>query len=491
MSFVKQFLLYGVAGAASRLAAIVLVPLYTHSLTVAQYGQLEVLLAVHALVVIVGGLQTESAVARDCHQATQAGQARRLAWTALILTVAGTALVSLALWGAALIGHLPSAVSGRTLLLLLALTGPVQLLGIQLILLRFGGSALFFALLSFSDLTLCALFSLWFIAGMHLGIDGALLGILCGKLVCVGLAWGPTLGTPRQVRPSRALAKSMLAYGVPALPAVLVNWLQNAGSRLLLAMALTLDDVALAGIAIKVAALYAFVVYSFRLAWEPYAMARLADVDSDPQVFNRTLEWYVASMFLIAGLALMLGPYVVALLAPPAYAPGGSIAALFIMGQFWVGMTNLLVIGIHGARRTSRLLPVYAGGVLVNVALLLSTAPLVGVAAAGLGFLLGSVCSALLAAYYSNRLFNTRFDRKLIGWALLSTTLLLAAWYPVLVHHQAKIASPASAAALLAAGLALLLGLLALTLVFGFGKGRPSAMWSVLRSAVLARIQPT
>ena len=491
MSFVKQFLIYGVAGAASRLAAIVLVPLYTHSLTVAQYGQLEVLLAIHALVVIVGGLQTESAVARDCHQATQAGQARRLAWTALVLTVTGTALVSLALWGAALFGHLPAAVSGRTLLLLLALTGPVQLLGIQLILLRFGGSALFFALLSFSDLTLCALFSVWFIAGMQLGIDGALLGILCGKLVCVCLAWAPTLGNPLQGRPACALANGMLAYGVPALPAVLVNWLQNAGSRLLLAMALTLDDVALAGIAIKVAALYAFVVYSFRLAWEPYAMARLADVDSDPQVFNRTLEWYVATMFLVAGLALLLGPSVVAVLAPPAYAPGGSIAAFFILGQFWVGMTNLLVIGIHGARLTSRLLPVYAGGVLVNVTVLLSTAPLVGVAAAGLGFLLGSVCSALLAAYYSNRLFNTRFDRKVIGWALLSTALLLAIWYPVLLHHQADILAPASAAALLAAGLALLLGLLALTMTFGFGKGRPAAMWSDLRSAVQARIQPT
>ena len=133
----------------------------------------------------------------------------------------------------------------------------------------------------------------------------------------------------------------------------------------------------------------------------------------------------------------------------------------------------------------------YAGGVLVNVAVLLAAAPMVGVAAAGLGFLLGSMCSALLAGFYSNRLFNTRFDRKVIGWAMLSTTLLLAIWYPVLEHHQSDTTSPASAVALLAAGMALLLGLLALTMAFGFGKGRPAAMWSVLRSAVQASTKPT
>ena len=268
---------------------------------------------------------------------------------------------------------------------------------------------------------------------------------------------------------------------------MLVNWLQNAGSRLLLAMALTLDDVALAGIAIKVAALYAFVVYSFRLAWEPYAMARLADVDSDPQVFNRTLEWYVASMFLVAGLAVMLGPYVVAVLAPPAYAPGGLIAALFILGQFWVGMTNLLVIGIHGARLTSRLLPVYASGVLVNVAILLATAPLVGVAAAGLGFLLGSVCSALVGGYYSNRLFNTGFSRSMIGWTLLSTTVFIGVWYAALPHARES----AGFSLQMAGGVVLLLLLLAMTMAFGFRKGRPAAMWLVVRSSLLARVRAT
>jgi O-antigen/teichoic acid export membrane protein len=54
---------------ASRLAAVVLVPLYTRTLSITDYGRLELLLALHALVVILSGLQTESSIAREFFEA--------------------------------------------------------------------------------------------------------------------------------------------------------------------------------------------------------------------------------------------------------------------------------------------------------------------------------------------------------------------------------------------------------------------------------------
>lgn len=490
MGFLRQFLIYGVAGAASRLAAVVLVPLYTRTLPMDDYGRLEVLLAVHGLMVVLGGLQVESAVARDFHDAGARGQAAALGWTALWLTLAGTTAIGvlavlLAPWVPA--GVLPQGISLRTWALLLALTGPVQWLGTQMVMLRFGGHALRFSLLSFADLTACALFSLWFIAGLGWGVDGALAGILAGKLSCCALAWAPTLGRLPATAPDRRLALSMLGYGVPSIPAVLVNWLQNTGSRLLLAATLTLADVAVAGIAIKTAALYAFVVYSFRLAWEPYAMAQLSEVNRDPRVYNRTLEWFVAGMFPVAGAAALVGPYLVSLLATPAYAAAGPIAAFFVMGQFWVGMTNVLVIGIHGARLTSRLLPVYAGGVALNVALLLLTAPWLGAMAAAAGFFAGSVLSALLAAHFSNRHFSAGFRAATVGWTLVATLMFLALVYPALQRYPLQRMPLADASAALAAGLVLLGGLTALVVGLGFEPGRPAAMLAAVRAAIRLR----
>ena len=142
--------------------------------------------------------------------------------------------------------------------------------------------------------------------------------------------------------------------------AVLVNWLQSAGGRLLLALALSLSDVAVASIAIKVAAIYGFLVYSYRMAWEPYSVARFDAVDHDPGLFTRALEWYVLLMFIACGATALVAPYVARLLAPPEYAEAGVIAVYFLVGQFWIGMTNIVVVGINAARRTGLLLPVYA-----------------------------------------------------------------------------------------------------------------------------------
>jgi O-antigen/teichoic acid export membrane protein len=477
MSFLRQFFIYGVGGAATRLAAVVLVPLYTRTLSVPEYGRLEVLLAIHALMLIFAGMQLESSVARDFYEARRLGESAQLAWSTLWFTVAGAAVVAIAMASAWLLGCLPGLLAPRTLVLLLVLTFPAQLFGIQLVILRFGGRPKTFALASFCDLAVSAIFSVWFIIGLHTGIDGALAGMLIGKVVCVAFAWQATFGKLVRITVYGSLAKRILSYGLPTIPAVLIGWVQNAGSRLLLAAALTLSDVAIAGIAIKVAAIYSFIVYSFRLAWEPFSIAKLEEIESDPRVYHRTLEWYVATMFLVAGVAILISPQIVRVLAPPAYASSGTIAVLFLMGQFWVGMTNVLVIGIHGARRTSLLLPVYGYGAALNILILFALAPLVGVAAAGLGFLAGAIFSAYLARHYSNKHFNTGFTLRIMGWTSLASVGFVTAWYALSLHFNPGRDSPAGSWTLFALGLALLLAALAIVAGKAFDPGRGFAMW--------------
>lgn len=478
MSFLRQFVVYGLGGAATRLAAVILVPLFTRTLSVPEYGRLEILLAIHALTLILAGMQLESSIARDFYEARARGEFAQLAWSTVWLTLAGAGAVAMLMGGAWLAGWLPAWFGVRTLALLMLLSFPAQIMGVQLVMLRFGGRSITFAVLSFCDLAISAAFSAWFIIGFHGGVDGALAGMLAGKLICAASAWGVTFGRPMRVSLRSTLAGKLLSYGLPSIPAVLIGWIQNAGSRLLLAVALTLSDVAIGGIAIKVAAIYSFVVYSFRLAWEPFAIAKLEAFEKDPGVYRRTLEWYVATMFLVAGVASVVSPQIVRVLAPPAYALSGTIAVLFLVGQFWVGMTNVLVIGIHGARRTSLLLPVYGYGAVLNVAILFALAPFVGVAAAGVGFLAGSIFSAFLARHYSNKHFNTGFTLRLMSWTAAGSLGFVAVWYPLAMHFHRSRDSAGAAWQLFGLGLSLLTVALVVIARAAFGRGRGHAMWS-------------
>jgi O-antigen/teichoic acid export membrane protein len=428
MAFARDLLIYGIGGAASRLAAIVLVPLYTRALPVEAYGRLELLLALLALGVLIVGLQGESALARDLHQARAEGWDGRLVAASLVMVAMGTVALAVLALAVLASGTVPGDVAAYFPLVVLAAV-PSQVLALQLVILRFSGAAALFGLIAFLDLASAALFSTGFILIGGMGIEGALLGILAGKLSCMAIAWHFTFRRAPPRRPGRPLQKAMLAYALPTLPAVFLNWLQANGSRLLLAIFLTFTGVAIAGIAIKIAALYAFIAYSFRLAWEPISFQMLATAETRPDDFNVALESYVVIMLLIAGLAMALSPLIVTVLAPAEYAEAAPLAGMFIVGQFWTGAMPILAIGVLGARRTSRLTPIYLAGAATNVGIIVVLAPYLGIEAAALGSLLSGLVGALLAARSSQAHYPVRFSARLLSIAIASSSLLAAANY--------------------------------------------------------------
>ena len=423
MAFARHLLIYGLGGAASRLAAILLVPLYTHALPQTDYGRLELLLAVHALAVLIVGVQGESALARDWHEALEQTWASQLAGGALAMVGIGSLAVAALAAAAWLSGAMPAGLASYLPLVVLAAI-PAQVLALQLLILRFSGNAAVFAGFALLDLVAAALFSAGFILGAGYGIGGALLGIVAGKLTCAAVAWPLTFGRVGLSRPPREVLARMIGYAAPTLPSVFLNWLQSTGTRVILALLLTFVAVAVAGVAFKVAALYAFLAYSVRMAWEPIAFRMLADDALGPDAFRPAWSYYAVGMLLVAGLATAAAPIAVALLTPPGYEAALPLAGFFIIGQFWSGALGILTIGIHGARVTSRLTPVYLSGAILNVFAIAVLAPWFGAVAAGIGSCLGGFASAVVALRLSEAHFPLRFGARLIVTAAAASAAI-------------------------------------------------------------------
>lgn len=427
MPFLRQLLIYGVAGAASRLVGVVLVPLYTHALTLTEYGTFEVLLALYLLAVLISGWQSESCLARDYHEASEGGWERRLTWSAMGISMAGFGIVALSVLILSLTGAAPALLSPY-LPWLVALVLPTQLFNLQLTVLRFSHRPLVFATFSVADLVVSAVASIVFVIWCGLGIVGALAGLLVGKsLVCL-LAWGGTFGRI-PARPEPDIRARVLRYGTPLMIPVLLNWGQKYGTGILIALLLTLSDVGIAGIALKIAAVFEIAAMSFRQAWDPFAFSRLGDPEAAQPVFSRALAFYTILMGAAAGAVTLLAPLGVAIAAPPEYAFAGALSGLFILGQFWIGAVSILAVGIHGARRTSRIAYAFLGGSILNILVILLLSRSVGLLAAGAGFLASSILTAMLAAHFSERSFAIRFDWRLLIVTAIATAAFAAVCY--------------------------------------------------------------
>lgn len=467
---IKLFFIYGVLGSLSRVAGILLIPLYTRTLSIEDYGSLDVMISLNALFVILAGLQTESAVMREYQDAKARGLIPALVWGAVQVTLAGVALLATGLVFLAVTGVLPPSMDLTTIGCLMALTLLTQLMGVQMVFLRFSGRPIAFAILSMVDILLAAGFSLVFVVIMDLGVVGALMGLVCGKLVLVSAFWGLTFKGPPAPFVDRSMIRRLVAFGGPSVPAVVAGWFQNVGNRPLLALTLPLVDVALTGVAVKVAAVYGIVVYSFRLAWEPFAMGRLDEPEETRGIFNHTVELYVATMFPLAGFAALAAPYMVRILAPVSFAPASELSVPFILGQFWLGLANMLSIGVLGARVPSRLITIQLAGVAVSVALLFGLARLVGPVAAGVGFLFGNMGMAVVAKYYSDRHFATRFNTTLLASAAAGTLFLGVGGYWLLAQGRPYFMALASSALVLALGAAAVLVVTVAILHVGVGR---------------------
>lgn len=472
-------LIYGIGAAASRLVVVFLVPLYTRTLSVDDYGQLEFLLAVHTGAVLLAGLQSESAVLRDYYAAREDGTLPQLSWASLLIAIAGSGGLIAATTLAAVVGWLDPVLAASAPLLLAA-TIAAQVFGIQLILLRFAGSAFRFALVSFLDLGVSALATVILMVVLDWGITGALWGMLVGKAIASLLVWKSTFGRWPGSPPDRALYRRMLCYSLPTMPSVLLNWLQTNGMRVLLAVFLTFQAVALAGVAIRISALFGFAVYSFRLAWERYAFRVMEDPARLPDAFNRVLEWYVVAFFAAAGAATLAAPLLVSIFAPPAYAASTGLVGTFVLGQFWLGIVNVTVIGIHGARRTGKLTHVFAIGAVANVGLLAVLSPVIGVTAAAVGFLASTMLTAAASTMYSERYYATGFSWRLLGAAGLASAACAAASIAIYGGSCDALTSIALRSMAFAA---ILLGAIAFLVLAGISAPRRGLMF---RTALLA-----
>jgi O-antigen/teichoic acid export membrane protein len=381
---------YQAADVVSRVFALVTLPLYLHHVSSADYGVAEVIVTWVVLLSIPLRLGLGEAIVRFWFLDEDPEHRRRLARTtvaAVFWVSTIVSLVALAFAGplsALLLDERDAVVLGFGLLGLWAFAN----LEVTKALLRVEERWRAFLAATVGNVAMTVVLTVTLVVVEDQGARGLVAGNFGASAVTVLALW---VALRRYVAlvPRRAALDPLLRFGLPTVPADAAVFALNVVDRQFLLKAESARAAGLYALATKVASVVIIAVRGFQYAWPPLAYS-VTDDDEARRLYGIVVTWYaLVTGIAIAGITL-LGRWVLRLIAPPQFLAAFDALPWVALGWALSGLFLVFVVVAGRLQATSRNIPAALAGLAVNVLLLVTLVPPLGIAGAGI---------ALAAAY--------------------------------------------------------------------------------------------
>ena len=424
---------YGVASVASKIVALLLLPLYTRYLTPTMYGTAEAVLTLDLFAAAFVRLGLQNAMMRFFYDVPPE---ERMTAGVRNVRIAMTLTVIMSLVGAGVLLLFDNQLAGfflgrrdMTFFIKLAALGLVAniLYSAVTATFRLQQRPAAFLGISLSNIVLSTALTFWFVTELKLGARGLLLGNFLGFLFMVPIAASMQR---RFVKPlfDRALLKPMLLFALPTIPMAVAYQSLTLIDRSIIRHYDGLDSLGIYGLAARFSGVVMLVVTALQLSWQPFAYS--IDDDGEAQrSFAVVTTWFAAVMgWLVAGLALLADP-VVKLMAPPDYAQAADVVPLLSLATGIFGAYFLVGIGASRVKRTGWHVLVAFGAVAVSLVANLSLVPTFGVMGAAASAVAANLALTVFMLMRSQRVFRVDYEIARIARPVLLTVAAIVAAY--------------------------------------------------------------
>jgi O-antigen/teichoic acid export membrane protein len=435
-------LAYQSASLLSGLLALFTLPLYTRHISRAGFGYAETLLTLVILTSILLRFGMGEAFLRAWFDDEHPDRRRHLARTTTTFVLLTTTVALLA--GVLLAGPLSRLILGTRDATLMAYgvfgIWAFTNLEVAYALLRVDERRRPYLIASAVNVLLTVGLTVVLVVFLDQGARGYVIGnYAASAVVLVGL-WvfvvREHLGLPQ----ARVALGPLLRFGAPTVPAEAAVFLLNVVDRAYLLRAASPAAAGLYSVAIKLATVVIVLVRGFQLAWPPlvYSVADDAEVT---RVYARVTTAYIVFTGLIVAGFVLLGRWVVRLLAAPSFFGAHRALPWVALGWALYGL-YLVLVSIAGRRKsTIRTLPAALIGVVVNVGVLVWLVPPLGITGAAI-----ALCAAYVAMLVVLHLLTRGMLRVPFEWSRIAAAVVVIAG--ISVGSDALLATSGAAALL-------------------------------------------
>lgn len=382
--------IYGLGGLVQRIVAVLLLPLYTRYLNPSDYGAIEALVALSAVVITLLRAAIQNSFFRFYFDAED--EQRRLAvvrtafWftmgTATFALVAGVALAEPISRGLFATGEHADLVRAAFVGLWASMNYD-QLTA----LFRVEERSISYSIASLANVLITIGITILLVVVLDKGPLGVLVGNFSGTLILYSVLLGyrrAQLG----LEFDRSLFRRMLAWGMPFVPSVVALSAIDFSDRFFLVKFWDQHELGLYAIGVRISAALLFLLTAFRTAWPAFAFS-IRDEDEARRTFAFVMT-YVVFVSSWAALALGLGsPWLVRLLTTPDFYEGSRVVALLAFSWVAFGAYVVVLVSIGRARKRRSNWLITGSAALVNLVLNLVLIPPYG--------LIGAAVSTLCA----------------------------------------------------------------------------------------------
>jgi O-antigen/teichoic acid export membrane protein len=434
----QHSLVYGLGGVVSRIVAIFLLRVYTGHLSTGDYGDVALLLAAEAVMVILLRAGIQSAFFRFYYLSSDPIKRRTVVRTSFWFTIT-SATVGLLL-GLALAPEIASALgldSGQTNLvratavLLWADLNYQQMTAVFRAELR----SVSYSIATLSNIAITVGATVLLVVAFHKGSLGLIVGNLAGTLVVFTALLIYRARGVLGFEFDRKLYRAMEHFGLPLLPSMLALWATRFSDRFFIQHYLGRSDVGVYSFGVMIASGLVLIITAFQLAWPAFAYS-IEDDDEARRTYAHVLTYFLFFVIWAAVALSLLAPTFAHFLgSKPAFHPGARFVPVLVLGNVLYAGFTVVVVSIGRVRKTGANWVITGAGALVDVILNVALIPRYGAMGAAIA-LAGAYATMFLGmSWHAQRLFHVPYQwRRLmimfgtgVGIVLLGKRLSVSA----------------------------------------------------------------
>lgn len=413
LGIAKQTLVYGVSGVAIQAIGVITLPVYGRLFTPAQFGLLELATVVSSVGIALVDAGFASAAQRSFYDYTddELDRRRSVIFTAIAFTsvLAGIATVALLLARNSVSSWL---FDGRGSGLVIAVAVSFPLINAANFLretMRLRFRAWHYVASSALASVVAAGAGIVAVVVFDRGVTGVFIGLIVGNALAAAygaaVVWSDVVG-----RFSRPELRTMLAYGLPLVPAAFALWALALVDRIMLNKLGSLQDVGQYAVANRVSNVLLLAVTGFVLAFGPYVFSIYArDQELEKQIRGKTLTYLIICLT-AAALALTLFARELVAIVAPDFDDAYKAVGLLTFSVVAFGVSTVVMAGISIVRRTKVLALLALVAAAINIGLNFVLIPPFGMVGAAVATAVAYAVLATLHFRVSQRYYRTPYE---------------------------------------------------------------------------------